>query len=169
MDARTLAVQFRRFRFISIVGVVASGIGAILMFLIGAVKTAKAWSVFLPDGFDVTDSSTVFSNTAIALIAQAIDSFLIALVLMIFASGIYNLFVLGQAPTEETGLGRVVIRDISELKSILAELVIVILFVKFLELSLTSKGSFEWTDLILPIGTLALALSLKFIGLKRPH
>ncbi len=169
MDAQSLARRFRYFRYLSLIGVVSSGFGSAIMFLIGAVKTIKAWKAFVPEGLDVTDPGISHANTATALIAQGIDSFLIALVLMIFASGIYNIFIRESSHRNESSLGGFEVHDIGQLKRILAELVIIILFVKFLEISLNSKGAFEWSVLVLPLGTLALALSLKFIDLKKTH
>ncbi|NMS24028.1 YqhA family protein, partial [Vibrio parahaemolyticus] len=51
------------------------------------------------------------------------------------------------------------------LKNILAEVIIVILFVKFLELVLINFDSLDWTILTLPISILVLSLGLKFLGL----
>lgn len=103
---------------------------------------------------------------AIAYVVQAIDAFLIALVLMIFGGGIYNLFihtVAGDQPGEKP---LTQIKSISQLKTILAELVIIILMVKFLEVALKSLGSYQWEILMLPMGVLMLAIAIRILKLK---
>ncbi len=127
------------FRYISLIAVVSSALGAVLLFIIGAMKVLKAWIAFIPGGFELGNvgSKTYEANSAIAYIAQGIDCFLIALVLMVFASGIYSIAVVQKAPSEDGAKkGMFEITSIGRLKSILAELVIIILFVKFLEISL---------------------------------
>jgi uncharacterized membrane protein YqhA len=98
---------------------------------------------------------------------QAIDIFLIGLVLMIFAGGIYNLFV--HCPESDSAElnSWVKITSIAQLKRILVELVIVILFVRTLEGALVVEpGAYIWEHLVLPLGILLLALALKFMGFK---
>ena len=99
---------------------------------------------------------------------QAIDVFLIGLVLMIFAGGIYNLFI-RRLESDSAGINNwVKVTSITQLKRILIELVIVILFVKTLEGALVIEpGGYKWENLVLPLGILMLALALKFMGLKK--
>ena len=116
-------------RFISIIAVIASGFGSLLMYLIGAVKVVRAYtSFFIGDEVSGT-APLVGANVSIAYLIQAIDAFLIAVVLMIFGGGIYNLFV--RPMTEDQSAVHLFtnIQSISELKSIIAELVIIILMV----------------------------------------
>jgi uncharacterized membrane protein YqhA len=99
---------------------------------------------------------------------QAIDVFLIGLVLMIFAGGIYQLFIRRLEPGSSEVNNWVKVTSISQLKRILVELVIVILFVKTLEGALVIEtGGYKWENLVLPLGILMLALALKFMGLKK--
>jgi len=59
------------------------------------------------------------------------------------------------------------ITSITQLKRILVELVIVILFVRTLEGALLIEPTaYMWENLVLPLGILMLALALKFMGLK---
>jgi uncharacterized membrane protein YqhA len=98
---------------------------------------------------------------------QAIDVFLIGLVLMIFAGGIYTLFVQRLESDSSELNSWVKIKSITQLKRILVELVIVILFVRTLEGALAIEpGAYSWENLVLPLGILMLALALKFMGLK---
>jgi uncharacterized membrane protein YqhA len=60
------------------------------------------------------------------------------------------------------------VTSITQLKRILVELVIVILFVKTLEGALiTESAGYQWAQLVLPLGVLMLALAFKFTGLQK--
>ena len=153
-----------RLRYISLTAVIASGLGSILMFVIGAVKTGRAFLVYFEGMNHQPDLS---AKLAITYMVQAIDIFLIALVLMIFAGGIYALFVRrpGSDSTELNSWVR--ISSITQLKRILVELVIVILFVRALEGALAIEaGSYAWENLVLPLVVLMVALAFKFVGFK---
>jgi len=105
------------------------------------------------------------ANVAIVHLVQAIDAFLIAIGLMIFGGGIYNLFV-HQIPEGQRKLFG--IQSIAHLKSLLAELVVVILIVKFLEEALHNDASYHWDILVLPMGVLLIALSVRVLRFKDP-
>jgi uncharacterized membrane protein YqhA len=167
MNAKQLSAKFDRFSYISMIAVLASAAGAVLLFIIGAVKVVKAWIVFVPAGFSNAGGKSFEANAAIAYIAQGIDAFLIALVLMVFASGIFNIAIVRGAPDESSGTPMFKIHTLGQLKAMLAELVIVILFVKFLEVSLNNGGEMSWAALVLPGGTLLLAASLKLLDLNK--
>ena len=132
----------------------------------------KAWLVYVPGGFNLSDLDTknYEANSAIAYVAQGIDCSLIALVLKVFASGIYTIAIVQEKPSKDKEEGKTrgifEINSIGQLKSILAELVIIILFVKFLEVSLKGSETVSWNVIILPAGTLLLAISLKLLDLK---
>lgn len=156
-----------RLRYFSFIAVIASGLGSVLMFIIGAIKTARAYLSYFSSGF--TEQGSASASIAIAYLIQAIDAFLIGLVLMIFSGGIYNLFIhrLDSSITEANNWLRV--RSIAQLKRILAQLVILVLFVKFLEVALKNVlTSYSWEMLILPLGIVMLALALKLIELEKP-
>ena len=155
-----------RLRYISLVAVIASGLGSALMFLIGAIKTGLAYLAYFSGG--IAHQPDLSAKQAITYMIQAIDVFLIGLVLMIFAGGIYQLFI-RRPESGSTGINNwVKVTSIGQLKRILVELVIVILFVKTLEGALVIEtGGYKWENLVLPLGILMLALALKFMGLKK--
>ena len=155
-----------RLRYISLIAVIASGLGSILMFLIGAIKTGWAYLAYFSGG--IAHQPDISAKLAIAYIIQAIDIFLIGLVLMIFAGGIYNLFIRSPESGSAEIDSWVKVTSITQLKRILVELVIVILFVKTLEGALAiASGGYKWENLVLPLGILMLALALKFMGLEK--
>jgi uncharacterized membrane protein YqhA len=156
-----------RLRYISLIAIISSGLGSILMFVIGAIKTGRAYLAYFSGG--VTHEPDVSANLAITYMIQAVDVFLIGLVLLIFSGGVYNLFIHRVSSNSETIKSWIRISNISQLKRILAELVIVILFVKFLEGGLKiGLSDYSWEMIVLPLGILMLALALKFMELNKP-
>lgn len=155
-------------RYMGLAGVIASFFAAALMCVIGIAKTVRAFAVYFRQG--VAPSSPMSpkaANFAMAYLIQAIDAFLIALVFLLFSYGVYTLFIRKIDAAKFGVLSWINIENISQLKNILAELVIIILFVKFLEAALLNLEALSWEMLILPISTLLLALALKFLELKK--
>ena len=159
---------FSAFRFTSLVAVLGSLLGAVLMFIIGSTKVYYAYAAYFlgyqpPTGLGGLNGPDI----ATAYLIKSLDAFLIALVLFIFAYGVYWILVFQE--TGEAGsdpLRSVRINTIGQLKKILAEVIIIILFVKFLEVALINLDSLSWELLIIPGSILLLSLSLKFLELK---
>lgn len=155
-------------RYMSLAAVIASLFGAALMCFIGIAKTVRAFAAYINQGVDPNSTlSLKAANFAVAYLIQAVDAFLIALVFLLFSCGVYTLFIRKIDMAEFGVLSWINIANISQLKNILAELIIIILFVKFLEAALLNLTALSWEMLILPISTLLLALALKFLELKK--
>ncbi len=157
-----------KFRYVSLIAVVCSFVGSILMFVQGAVKTFNAVAFYF---FDVTDAISGASTAAKGdltskLLVQSVDAFLFGLILMIFSFGGYNLFIERIAWTDHKTAFWLNMRSVGHLKSTLAELIVIILFVKFLELVLLEEISLFWESLTLPIAIGILALALKLLNLR---
>jgi uncharacterized membrane protein YqhA len=164
MKKERIESAMHQLRYVSLTAVIASGLGSILMFVIGAIKTGKAYLVMFPG-----DDSAIFlsAKQAITSIVQAIDAFLIGLVLMIFSGGIYKLFIHDSETASPRIDSWVKVTSISQLKRSLVEMVLVIMFVRALEGGLAIEPSdFEWEHLVLPVTILMLALALKFMDLR---
>lgn len=160
--------KIRPIRYLTIIAVVSSLAGALLMFIIGATKTVRAYIAYFGQPFDPENPERLkAADQATAYLIQSIDIFLIALVLMIFAVGVYKLFIRENEPTDYKIFAWIKINSVQQLKRILAELVVVILFVKFLEVALVNLNSLEWEMLVLPAAILLLALSVKFLELEK--
>ncbi|WP_208430900.1 YqhA family protein [Methyloceanibacter caenitepidi] len=102
------------------------------------------------------------------------DLFLIAIVLLYFAFGIYSLFIHPEEAEQQLALPAWLrVRQIGQLKQVVAELILVILFVLFLRVVLQSfeeSGSdMSWgriaTIMLLPVSTALLALALRLVEL----
>lgn len=151
--------------------------GAILMFALGLVNIYEAYGVWLPH-LDVTRSDDLAPVTRGAFsmirVIEALDRFLIAIVLLYFGFGVYSLFIRPQVVDEKTELPSLLhVDQIGQLKQVVAEVIIVILFVLFLRTALqffqNAAIELSWRQigmlLVLPACTTLLALSLKLVEL----
>ena len=99
---------FARVRYLVIVASVSSLIGSALMFFIGVEKTISAF-VYYYYGHGLLSEDAVPeyltpADLATVSLAQAIDVFLFALVMLIFAYGILYLFLIEEEREERTVL-----------------------------------------------------------------
>lgn len=129
------------------------------MFLVGAVTTIKAIGLYFGSGSAKALSSEAALEATVDLVA-ALDQFLLGLFLLVFAYGVYSLWVV--ADREAWAEQRTVVRapdwlrisSVTDLKVKLIEVIVVILAVLFLKgaLSVGLEGvQFAWTELVIPI------------------
>ena len=156
-----------RLRFASIIAVLFSSIGTLVMFVIGAEKTVKALRIYFlgeqltsnpppPPHLDATD------QTMIAIV-ESIDAFLIGLVLTIFAVGVHNLFI-KRSPSTTEGESWLHVRSVEHLKKGLMEVILVVLSVMFLREMLFLGEDWTFEALTIPAGVALLAIALKLLG-----
>jgi len=157
-----------KFRFLSVIAILCSLAGSLLMFIIGAIKTYYAFAaVFLATIPKESLKHLKPADIATTYLIKSLDAFLIALVLFIFAYGIHSLFLSDEkGKIKNNALGWIKIPNISELKNILAEVIVIIIFVKFLEIVFLNIEKLSWEILTLPVSILLLSLGLKFLGLR---
>ena len=161
---------FAKARYLSLIVVVFSLMEALMMFLIGALKSIKAFQAFFfgrpvirdaPDHLDLTDQ-------AIVSVLQSMDAFLIGLVLLIFAFGVYNLFIAEiKKPLTLVGAQWAQIGSLERLKQVLVEVIIVILAVLFLWELLLLEEAATWNVLVVPIGIVLLAAAVRLVDWRR--
>jgi uncharacterized membrane protein YqhA len=95
----------------------------------------------------------------VAEIVGVLDGYLLAIIMLIFALGVYELFInkINVAEGSEFAERLLLIRSLDDLKDRLVKVVLVILVVKFFQQVLVSK--FEY-----PLDLLYLALGILFVG-----
>jgi len=165
---------FNLFRHISWIAIICSMLASLLLFFMGATKTYSAFAIFMlnqvpPESLAHLDTTDI----AISYLIKSLDTFLIAFVLFIFSHGVFTLFISDksnaaksdQQTNKSTVLSWIKTPNIGHLKNILAEVIIIILFVKFLELVLVNFDSIGWDILVLPVSILLLSIGLKVLGL----
>lgn len=160
-----LVVAIRWTRFMSVLAVISSLLGALLMFWIGSVNTLKVVLLVIKAEESVVEGSRV-STTELATIEllECLDDFLVGLAFLYFAYGIYSLFIqLGQSDTEAGTWSK--LGGISTLKKTLLEVLVVLLAVIFVKglLERLSFHGLEWTYLVIPLSILALAASTRLL------
>jgi uncharacterized membrane protein YqhA len=161
--------SFFIFRYISLIAIFCSLIGSLLLFFVGAWKTYGAINIvffdYVPSGNEQLHSADI----ATIYLLKALDTFLIALVLFLFAYGVYTLFISSANNIKTNGgvLRWISVPSIGHLKNVLAEVIIIILFVLFLEVIFENIDHLKWEFLIIPFSVLLLALGLKFLNLDK--
>lgn len=158
-------------RIFTIIAVVSSLAASILMFFLGLYNVYEAFRYGL--SAEPTEEAP-FGTSAVISVIESLDRFLIAIVLLYFAYGVYSLFIHPKEGEEELSLpAGLRIRQIGQLKQVVAEVIIVILFVLFLRVALeTFRGPhIEMslpriaTFLLLPLSTMLLAIALRLVEL----
>lgn len=157
-------------RFFTMIAVVGSLAGSVLMFFLGIASTYGAFrSVFLYS----PDDENVFGAAAMIGVIGSLDLFLIAIVLLYFAYGVYSLFIHPEEGEEELALPAWLrVTQIGQLKQVVAEMIIVILFVLFLRQALqmfSADAPLAWREIatlaVLPFSTLLLGIALRLVEL----
>ena len=162
-------------RWLTAVAVLFSAIGAAIMFIIGSVTTIKSASVYFGFSGLKAFSSEAALKASVDLIA-ALDQFLLGLVLLVFAYGVFGLFVVADrekwesARTEIRAPDWLKVTSVTDLKIKLLEVITVLLAVLFLKGVLTVSGTrFEWTDLVVPIAVVLFGATTWLIKSAHRH
>ena len=156
---------FFRIRWMSVLAVVAALFGGLLMFVLGSLATIEGFAVGL--GLKEAHLAGGPALEATVKLLESLDQFLFGLVLVYFAYSIYFLF-LAREYEEDTGV-RILMPDwlqvqsLGQMKKTLLEVVVVLLAVLFLKLGLQTQGNLGWELLTIPVGIVAVAVSLKLI------
>lgn len=158
-------------RFLVLLAVVASLAAALCLFFIGTFDIVKVVIdlVGYASGFN---EKLDIHGEVIGTIIGSVDVFLIAVVLLIFSFGLYELFISHIDPADGTESSNILdIRSLDVLKDKIGQVIIMALIVKFFQIVLTMKVE-AWTDLLIfaaAVGLLALALFLMHLGKKFSH
>jgi uncharacterized membrane protein YqhA len=161
---------FEHARYLALIAVVFSLLGSLLMFLSGAWKSIEAFRASILQEPLIADAPAHLdlADQAMISVLQSMDAFLIALVLLIFSFGVYNLFI-GEIkpPKNLAGAPWAQITSIERLKQVVVEVILVILAVLFLWELLVLEDEATWNILVVPLGILLLAAALKLVDWRR--
>jgi len=159
---------FYLFRYVSWTAIIGSLLGSLLLFIVGALKTINAFRVVIFNYIPEDKAHLHPADIATTYLIKSLDTFLIALVLFIFAHGVYTLFISNKKYDDEKNVLKwIKTPNIGHLKNVLAEVIVIILFVKFLEVVFVNIDNLKWEIVILPISIVLLALGLKFLSLNK--
>lgn len=150
-------------RFVVLAAVIASLLASFSMFYIATVDAYYMISHLLEYASPALEAEqrSVLRSDTITHVVEIVDGYLLATVLLIFALGLYELFIskIDAAEESEGSSNVLLIHSLDDLKSRLAKVILMILIVKFFEHAIRMK--FES-----PVDLLYLAAGIALIGLS---
>ena len=150
-------------RFVVILAVLSSMIGMLLLFFMAAESMAHlAWEFAEMTFMGVANPE--FHTDAVGQIISAVDDFLLGTVLLIFALGLYELFIskIDIAHGEDNASNILMINSLDDLKDRLTKVVLMILVVAFFKNVLHVTFDNPLNILYMGIGILMVSLSIYF-------
>ena len=157
---------FFRIHYMTILAIIGSLLGSLLMLMAGAYEILEAYLLFFGFGHPIIPGKEI--TEAVAITLSALDKFLLGFVLLYFA---YNLFFLLTFPEQrEKRFGAIkmppglAVESLGQMKKTILIIIVVSLSVFLLRENLISVEQFTWTDLYIPISIVALAVSIRLIN-----
>ena len=158
-----------RSRYLVIMAVVSSLLGSMVLFIIGSLDMVdvlkKTWGYYI-----LGDHSYDLHAKVVGELIGAIDLYLIAVVLLIFSFGIYELFVSQIDKAQVSESSQILeIHSLDELKDKIAKVIIMVLIVKYFQMLLDMSFNGALEMLYLAISILGLSLALFFLHKAGGH
>ncbi len=156
-----------RSRFIVILAVIFGLLGAVILFIVASMDI---WNVAVISFQVVTHAiphPEHFHEDVVAGIIGAVDLYLIAVVMFIFAFGLYELFIsdIDEAKQFEDEDNRLLaIDNLDQLKDKIAKVIVMVLVVNFFQRVLHTKFTTPLEMLYFALAIAALAVGLYFLG-----
>jgi len=151
-------------RYVTLLAVILSIIASFFLMILGSWEIVQAIFYYNP----LFDSSISSNNMLLYKIISSIDLFLIAIVLIIFGFGIYELFISEIDFTDSKfNQSTLKIRDLDQLKNKIIKVIIIVLIVKFFERVLKFSDNFETTTDILYFGLSILSICIAYFLINR--
>jgi uncharacterized membrane protein YqhA len=156
-----------RSRFIVILAVFFGLLGAVILFIIASMDI---WNVAVASFQVVTHAiphPEHFHEDVVAGIIGAVDLYLIAVVMFIFAFGLYELFISDIDEAKEHADGEhqlLAIHNLDQLKDKIAKVIVMVLVVNFFQRVLHTKFTTPLEMLYFALAIAALAVGLYFLG-----
>ena len=150
-------------RWLVLIAVIASLLSAFVVFMVGLYEVFHLIGVFL-----IKTSYEYLYAKLLSVVIASVDLFLIGTFLLVFALGLYELFISKIDPAENDPLGQrvLVIKNLEDLKEKLGRLVIMVLIVSFFKQVLHLQFKHPMETLYIAIGVLMIALALYFTHKK---
>ncbi|EEO26691.1 hypothetical protein HWAG_01483 [Helicobacter winghamensis ATCC BAA-430] len=156
-------------RLFIILAVILSLVGSILLFVVASVDIIKAakqtYLYYIGALWEGADIHNILLNSII----MAIDLYLIAVVLLIFAFGLYELFINKIEVKDESQSKVLEIHTLDQLKDKLAKVIVMALIVAFFSKVLNMGMKTTQDMLFFAISILSLAVGLYFLHKDSKH
>jgi len=149
-------------RLLVLLAVVASTALALGTFYMATVDVVLLLGNLLPYASSTLDPTarSALRDTTVAGIIKAVDAYLIAVILLVVALGLYELFINKIDPSERAARTRprlVQVESLDDLKDRIAKLILLVLIIEFFQYAL----KLEYAT---PLDLLYLAVGILFIG-----
>ncbi len=138
-------------RSITAIAVVFTALGAVLMLVVGAATTVRAAQIYL-GGTKLEAFGDEAALKATIEMVSSLDQFLLAIVLLIFAFGVFRLFIAPEGGA--AGLPDwLMTTTVTDLKTKLLETIAILLAVLFLKsaLDVPPNAVIPWSVLVVPL------------------
>jgi len=159
-----------RSRFIVLLAVVFGLIGAFVLFIVASLDI---WGVAVYTFNTIITSAHPknFHEDIVAGIIGAVDLYLIAVVMFIFAFGIYELFIseIDEASKDTKSSKILAIHSLDQLKDKIAKVIVMVLVVNFFQRVLHTEFTTALEMLYFALSIAALAVGLYFLGKVGKH
>jgi len=156
-------------RLFVLLAVVFSMFGSIILFI---VASTDIWSMVVKT-FEIYiqhQHPEHFHEELVGVIIGAVDLYLMAIVMLIFSFGIYELFISEIDPAKRTEGSKILeIHSLDQLKDKLAKVIVMVLIVSFFKKALYTHYSSPLEMLYFAGAILALALGLYFLHKGGDH
>jgi len=130
-------------RFVIIVAVLGSLLAGFAIFYMATVDVVFLFqhTLHYADASLSEEARKVLHDSTVSHIVEVVDGYLLAIVMLIFSLGLYELFIsdIGQAHGSKSSSKILVINDLDDLKSRLAKVILMILIVTLFEEALNMK------------------------------
>ncbi len=149
-------------RLVVLAAVIISLVSSLAMFYMASIDSAYMIAHLL-DYPTLDDSARLaLRSTTITHVVELIDGYLLAIVLLIFALGLYELFIskIDQAEDADNASQVLVIHSLDDLKARLSKVIVMILIVKYFEHALEMKFHTPLDLLIFAAGIACIGLAL---------
>jgi uncharacterized membrane protein YqhA len=153
-----------RSRLVVLVAVIASVIVSLVMFYVASVDVASLLGHVLHyhQGELEPGARAVLRGEIVSIVVEVVDGYLLGAIMLIFALGLYELFIsrIDAAEGSEFASRLLLIRSLDDLKDRLAKVVLLILVVKFFEYALALKITTSMELLWLGLGIALVAAAI---------
>lgn len=157
-------------RFIVILAVIFGFMGSVILFIVASVDVINV-AKFIFTTFTQGTHPEHFHEDIVAGIIGAVDLYLIAVVMLIFSFGIYELFIskIDAACTPKECNSILNISSLDQLKDKLAKVIIMVLVVNYFQRVLHTNYQTPLELLYFALAIVALAVGLYFTGKVGKH
>jgi uncharacterized membrane protein YqhA len=152
-------------RLVIVLAVIFGLIGAFALFIVASIDIAGiAW--YVVKTYATGAHPEMFHEDVVAGIIGAVDLYLIAVVMLLFSFGLYELFIaeIDECTAKMKSSQILEIKSLDELKDKIAKVIIMVLVVNFFQRVLHTKFEGALDMLYFALSIAALAIGLYFLG-----